>query len=441
MKKLEKYPSEPLKCWKWAKELRYKFYKSIADANEKGEIVSIGSAGAPRVVVAGLGANVKHLGMEPYGASVGFLADLSPQFQEACEKVGLARDLCSYAKAMWGSILLNKFVLPDGTVVNFPKPDVAVAEHICCTHLKATQLMAEYVGGLPVFGVDIGCRVGTGITAEAITYMAEQLEEIGEGLEKATGRKLDDELCVEAMYNESDSLCMWSEIATCQQAVPAPLTEKQLYSLYPFTIMCPDWEEVTRFYRELRDEVKDRVARGIGGVSIQQFRLSSDSQPPWGFLSLYRYVEKYGAMFVGSAYSLSLGSFWDTAPDGRLVPTKTLREQGIVLKNKKDAFHAWASHHMGSWQMMNTWSSCQFKTDYLLAFLKQWNIDAMIMHLNRGCEGAAIYQMENKLALMEAGIPVVTYEGNMADGRDFDHARTLAKIEAFLDSQGLKQLV
>ena len=43
--------------------------------------------------------------------------------------------------------------------------------------------------------------------------------------------------------------------------------------------------------------------------------------------------------------------------------------------------------------------------------------------------------------IVEAGFPVVTYEGNVADPREFDEARTFARINAFLEAQGLKRLV
>ena len=63
-----------------------------------------------------------------------------------------------------------------------------------------------------------------------------------------------------------------------------------------------------------------------------------------------------------------------------------------------------------------------------------------MIHLNRGCEGLAVGQMEIRLALAEAGIPVMTYEGNVGDPREFDEGRTLARIDAFMESVGLKLL-
>ena len=80
------------------------------------------------------------------------------------------------------------------------------------------------------------------------------------------------------------------------------------------------------------------------------------------------------------------------------------------------------------------------KNDLVTKIAKQWKCDAAIINLNRGCEELAMGQMENRIALLEEGIPVVTYEGNMADPREFDLMRTREKIDAFLEGRGLRKL-
>jgi len=55
-------------------------------------------------------------------------------------------------------------------------------------------------------------------------------------------------------------------------------------------------------------------------------------------------------------------------------------------------------------------------------------VDAM----NRGYEGTAQHQMEMKNGLSKLGMPVMTFEGNMADEREFDEARTARMIDLFV---------
>lgn len=63
--------------------------------------------------------------------------------------------------------------------------------------------------------------------------------------------------------------------------------------------------------------------------------------------------------------------------------------------------------------------------------VKDWMAQGVLIHLNRGCEGTAVGQMENRMELMKAGIPVLTFEGNMGHFREFDLARTISRIETF----------
>jgi benzoyl-CoA reductase subunit B len=64
-----------------------------------------------------------------------------------------------------------------------------------------------------------------------------------------------------------------------------------------------------------------------------------------------------------------------------------------------------------------------------------------MIHLNRGCESLAVGQLAARLALIEAGFPVITYEGNVADPREFDEPKTFARIDAFLEAQDLEELI
>ena len=64
------YPTEQLKCWKKAKELREQYYINFAKAKEKGGLRWSGSAWALDAIPAGLGNDVYSLTGEPYGATI-----------------------------------------------------------------------------------------------------------------------------------------------------------------------------------------------------------------------------------------------------------------------------------------------------------------------------------------------------------------------------------
>ena len=438
---IKEYPTEPLKCWNDAKALRKKFYQAYVDAHDKGGIRYAGSTIGFHSIMRGFGNDVFNLAGEPYGASTAFFSNFAVQCEEACEKAGIARDLCAYMRNYWGSVMINKLVMPDGTILDhFPKPDVLLTTHICCSHAKWYQYVSELEDNIPLFAVDFGGRLGTITMKESVDYVTTQLLEAIEFMEKHLGRKFDDELFIESFNNELTSYSVWSDICTYNQNIPAPLDEKSIFSLYVFNTMCPQWKETVDLYYNLKEEVMDRVDRGIAAVANERFRIMTDSQPPWGFLNIFRYMEKeYGVVSVGSIYSTGFAS-WDFDEHGNYVPLKTPRDENIVPKTREEAVRVYAEHKMHGWDMMQGWSSCHLKSDFMLRMVKQWKAKAVIMHLNRGCEAAALGQMENKIALTEAGFPVLTYEGNMGDSRDFDYARTVSRIDAFFENLGLNKL-
>ena len=64
--------------------------------------------------------------------------------------------------------------------------------------------------------------------------------------------------------------------------------------------------------------------------------------------------------------------------------------------------------------------------------------NGIILHYNRGCEGLSTGIAENRPGLLERGLKVMAYEGNMGDEREFDEQATLNRFDIFLESLGLK---
>jgi benzoyl-CoA reductase subunit B len=76
----------------------------------------------------------------------------------------------------------------------------------------------------------------------------------------------------------------------------------------------------------------------------------------------------------------------------------------------------------------------------MLKLVEDWHIDGVMMHLNRGCELFCLGVMETRRTLLQAGVPVMTYEGSSADERDLDEAQISNRVDSFMESLELKQL-
>lgn len=178
----------------------------------------------------------------------------------------------------------------------------------------------------------------------------------------------------------------------------------------------------------------------VAAVGNEQCRMLGDSQPPWGFLKIYRYLEAYGVVSVASLYTLSLTG-WCKFENGNLVLYPTLQEQGITIKDRDHALRLLAEGELKGKLQWAPFYGASYKNDLAIKMAKQWKCDAAIILLNRGCEGSALHQMEMKNALQKMGLPVLTFEGNMADEREFDEARTARLIDLFVtETLGLKKV-
>lgn len=437
---MAKYKTKGLDCWGKAKELRQRYYQDYKEAHDRGALRWEGGAWSFDCIPQALEGEVHGLTEEPYGASIGANPAMQVRYQEAAEgKWGCANDLCAYLRNYWGSIILNEYAFGG----EWPHADFIFQNHICCSHAKWLQVAGEIAGGeIPYFCFDVGVGAYDKIGERQINYVVEQLYDGIEFLEKVTGRKIDDEKLIKKVHNTYDSSCYWSKACELNQAVPAPLDEKTMFSLYVLGTLEKSNDDIANFYKNLLyPEVKDRVDNQIAAVANEQCRVFGDSQPPWGFLRVYRYLEQYGIVSNANLYTMSLIGWWNINEKGDMVPYPTLEEQGVTLKTREDALRFLVEGEIKGKLEWAPFYGATYKNDLTSRMVKQWKCDAAIIHLNRGCEGTAQHQMEMKIALQKLGLPVMTFEGNMADQRQFDEARTDRLIDLFVkETLGLKKV-
>ncbi|MDK9705149.1 MAG: benzoyl-CoA reductase, bzd-type, subunit O [Sulfuritalea sp.] len=428
-----KYPTESLKLWGKAKQLREQYYQNYARAKDNGGLRWSGSAWALDAVPAGLGDDVYSLTGEPYAAAVAHDKKFAKECMDAAESVGFARDLCSYMRIYWGGMHLDKYLYGG----KFPKPDFIFQTQICCSHSKWYQHVAKEEK-VPQFYVDVGVGPYKDMNSARLDYVTNQLLDGIEFLEKSTGRTFDDEKFIKAVKNEMRSTSRWADICALNKVKPAPLDEKTMYSLYVLATLSKSSQWCADFYDELYEEVKDRVARGIAAVPNEVCRMMSDTQPPWGFLKIFRYLETFGAVSIGSLYTFALEGIWEDKPDGSWGGRSLPWEKGIEMNTREQAARLYADWNLSKPQWQHFFDP-RLKTEMMLRIVKEWQVDGVMLHLNRGCEGLSMGIMENRLGIANAGVPIMTFEGNMGDEREFDEVRTQARVDAFMEQLGLRR--
>jgi benzoyl-CoA reductase subunit B len=211
-----------------------------------------------------------------------------------------------------------------------------------------------------------------------------------------------------------------------------------MYSLYVLATLSKSSQWCADFYDELYEEVKDRVARGIAAVPNEKCRMMSDTQPPWSFLKIFRYLETYGAVSIGSLYTFALEGIWEDKPDGSWGGRSLPWEKGIEMNTRDQVLRLYADWNLSKPQWQHFFDP-RLKTEMMLRIIKEWEVDGVMLHLNRGCEGLSLGIMENRGGIAKAGVPIMTFEGNMGDEREFDEGRVQARVDAFMEQLGLRR--
>jgi benzoyl-CoA reductase subunit B len=425
------FKAEPLKVWDRAKEIRSNFYRNYAEAHEKGGLRIAGGAWTFDAVPAGLDGQVCFLASEPYGASLVHDKDLSRRCLEATEKYDSPPDLCAYMRNYWGSLLVDEYAFGGP----FPKPDILWQDHVCCSRAKWREVVNKQAGGeVPFYCVDTDAPTDVKKSGDSIQHMVGRLEEGIDFLEKASGRAFNDDKFCQAVWNDMESTHWWARCCELNKVVPAIMEEKTMYSLYVLGALEKSSREVANFYKnELYPELSDKVRRGVAAVPNEKVRVMSDAPPPWPFLSIFRYMEKLGCVSIGSLYTFGLMGMW-TMKDGHLVARPLPEKKPASRKEALGMLADWHMSQPGYQQFLHR----GLKSRMMVSLARDWKLDGVMLHYNRGCEDLTTGVDENRRALLDAGFPVMTFEGNMGDESEFDVKKTKARIDAFMETLGAR---
>lgn len=430
-----RWETRSLDCWAKAKELRRDAYGKIMEAKEEGKLVISYWGEFLRPLLQG----VEHecLVSEAYSATVATFEDLARECLEAVDNWGFMPDLCAYARLYWGSMLLNKS--PWGP---FPKPDLLIQDVSGCNvHNKFPQFVSETLG-IPCFLIDTpkgGRRrfddpedfeLGKELYIDNIVG---QLHDLIQWLEEKSGQRFDDGRFLEALRYQREHRILWSKVFYLNQAIPAPLDTKSLYSLVTPAIQLGGRKEAADFYRILYDEVKWRAENHIAALATERCRLVEDNIPPWYAMHIERYVNKWGASFVASPYLMLIGGL-DCDGERFLIP-KSFEEEGRLMSTQEDALRFMAEE---SATRMNR--SIKQMIHSIEFIIREWKADGAVLRTNLGCTGRVGLQ-EACYVLRQHGIPTMTYQTSLGDRRGWNEAQVMDNLESFLEGTlGLTRL-
>ena len=338
----------------------------------------------------------------------------SGKYCQIIEESGLSRDVCAFHRCALGLVCAenNRDAFYDGL---YASPDLLILSNFpCLSEGKSFQLVAEQYG-CPYHFVDapINTWGAEGIPDYAVDYYVGQLRSMIAFLEEH-GYRMDWDRLKEEVAFTRDLAVLLNEIEVYKRAVPAPLKAFDSFiaataplAMNPATRKLDLWES-------LRDELKERVERGIGAVDDEKVRLIWVGVPPICDFNLLRYTERHGAVVAKTMVEFLAG--FTSSPE-LLDPDKPLESMARArLSSPANPMY-------------------QTTIDYLVNATREYKIDGAVSVVKRTCGLIPGMQRLAKEALMkETGVPSIVFELDGVDDREYDEAAAKASLDSFVEN-------
>jgi benzoyl-CoA reductase/2-hydroxyglutaryl-CoA dehydratase subunit BcrC/BadD/HgdB len=331
-----------------------------------------------------------------------------PELSDAAEAEGFSRDLCSYARTDLGALATGR--TPVGRL---PRPDLlACCTNICQTVLHWYRALAARLQ-VPLVLVDTPYVYGEA-PSHHLDYVRAQLDEAIAVAERVARRRLEPGALREVVRLARDGSRLWGECLETATARPAPWTGFDGFFHIAPIVTLRGTEACNAYYRLLRDELRERVRRGVGGLrGEERHRLLWDNLPIWfAVREISEGLARRGFNFVCTSYT----NAWAEA-GSRVDPDDPLGSAGRAYTHvilNQDLPH---------------------RLDTLRRLARAYGVDGAVLHSDRSCKPYSIGQIDLKERLAaELGLRVLLLEADHDDPRAWSPEQGETRLAAFAES-------
>lgn len=396
----------PLKISPRVKELVSRHWLEARYANSRRKVAWV-TSGAPVELLKALDYCVIY--PENHAAICG-TARVAVELASEAENAGYSRDICSYARTDFGTMLSGK--TPVGKL---PRPDLLVAcTNICQTVLFWYRVLAHHFHA-PLILIDTPFVYYAQASEHAIEFVQRQLEQAVPTMERVAGRSLDERKLKEVGRLSRMASQLWMEIMERNRHRPAPISVfDQFTQMAPIVELRGDAVTVD-LYAAMLKEVDTRIAGGVGAVKNERKRLLWDNLPIWYRLRyLAEFLGEHGIAIVASTYTNAWGELTALIDPER--PFESLaRTYTYPILNRG------AGHKLATMKRM----------------VEAYYLDGVILHSDRSCKPYSIGQMDQRDRLIrDCGVPALLLEADHNDARCYSEEQVANRLAAFVEMLG-----
>ncbi len=343
----------------------------------------------------------------------------SREFIREAEKRGHSEDVCTYVKCDLGMKLKGN-VGPTGD--RLPNPDLLLLSYTgCFTFMKWFELLREEYRA-PTCMLHVPYQADGKVTPSARDYVVRQLrEEVIPALERITGRAYDEDRLREHLRRSAEAEEDLVRVLRSARRRPSPIDGYfgAVYYVGPIFSSFRGTADAAAYYRELREEVDERVRLGLGPVTPdgpmgpERFRLVVEGPPNWtSFREFWRMFHAEGAVCVASTYTKVGGTYDEGFRHDPDRPLETLAEYCLGCYTNR---------------------SLPTRVDVLCRYMDEYEADGLLVNSVKSCNSFSAGQL---LMLREVerrtGKPGGFIESDLVDPRYFSAANVKNRIDAYL---------
>lgn len=409
------------------RELFDRWYAELSDAHAAGEQAAyVFVMGSLAELLRVFGLHIVFPEINSLQLAVKKVADA---YLSEAEDHGFSPDVCGYVKADY-ALQMRGGEHPRGRI---PPPAVAVLTSACNTYIKWAEIW-ERLYGTPVFTLDVpGSRSANGVSADADglerdrRYVAHQLHELIDLLERVSGRRFDVDRLREAMSWTNEMGRGYRRALELNARAPSAFDAVLEGTMYLGVANALRGTAAgARYFAELVEELEGRHAAGLTGAggAEEKHRLIFVGVPCYPIFSRFHQMfTAWGGAFVGSSYlwfasgGLDLDFEYDV---GR--PIESLADG--VLRGVRRATDAMLFHDR-----------------LLLEAIDRFGADGVVYHPVKSCRTVSTGLADSRRVVLESRDVLALYiESDMMDRRVVSEAQLKNRIDAFFEGLESRKL-
>ena len=398
--KSKRRPPDPNSAKYKLGQIAAKAYTDAEEAKARGEMVGWCSSNFPVEIPETLGLAVVY----PENQAAGIAArGAGERLCNISEADGYSNDICAYAR-----ISMAYAKIKDAPEQNVPMPDFLLCcNNICNCMIKWYENLSKELK-IPMIMIDIPFNPDYEVSDAETAYIKAQFLDAIHQLEELTGKKWSDEKYKEVMEYSGRTSRAWLAATATAKYTPSPFNGFDLLNHMAVMVTARGKKEAADAMETLLKEYEENHVEGK---------------------STFRTEEKYRIMFEGIACWpwLRVTSTGLKSRGINMVTTIYADAFGFIYKDFDDMCRAYA-------KVPNA-INLELARDKRVKLCKDNHVEGLLVHTNRSCKlwSGFMPEMSRQIGEM-CDIPVVSFDGDQADPRNFSEAQYETRVQGLTES-------